>query len=340
MKKLLKSFLLYSLFAGISGSFISCVTLFCHKNATINIRSDKGAVMVIDTTRFIDIESETPFIPLAKTDTTYPIPHHGVNITVARSQTVLLPITIRKDSVRKTVYLKPRHSKAYYCNFLSYGLGFLADFKNPNRFAYPYKIYINTNDTGDKLYHRFAPWQRCDITLNMSVPYINIFTFNDGKNSFSQGGFWGISCGVNNYYASRKSLSLQLGTAVNLPIPVPAAIDYFGDTVVRSNISSTFLNLKNNYTTRRYEFGYGLSVSHNTWREFRTIRDSSNHYKTDTLRNYNNTSIGAAFSAYYRLGRNFHIGFLYQPYLFSLQKAPLFNYEHTISFDLVWRFQI
>ena len=320
--------------------FTSCVTIFCRDNTMVNIRSDKGARLLRDSAHYVQVRGPMGSGDPLLVDGGYVIPQNGLNISVPRSKTEELPIVVVKDSLRKTIRLRPTVSSKFYYNVLSYGLGFLVDFRNPNRFGYRSGVYVNIDDPSDAHYHRYASFRKNDLTFNLSVPYVNSFYFNDGKANGSQFGFWGVAAGANYYYSDNKFVSLQAGAAINLPIPVPAAVDYFGDTITVTNATSLFLNIKDNYVIGRFDLGYGLSVSRNTWREIRSIRDSTREYKSNILHDYVNTSIGGSFSAYYRLGRTIHMGLLYQPYLFSLSGSPAVKYEHTISFDVLWRFRL
>ncbi len=321
-------------------SLTSCVTLFCSNTTRVRISATPGTKLIKDTANFTDLRSIGLFDVPATTDgKSYIIPHSGLFVSIPRSASKVVPITCEKDSVRKTTYLHPVFSKWCFYNVFNYGLGFLLDGSNPNRYSYKSRVYVNMNDPLDLKYNRFAPMKKNETTLNCSIPYATNFYFNDNK-SISGFGFYGVSVGGNYYYKNNQFLSLQAGVAINLPIPVPAAYDRYGDTINIVNLSSIFINLKNNYSYHRFDLGYGLSFSKNSWNENKYIHDSSHDYKTYVLHNYRNLTAGASFSAYYRLGKSLHIGLLYQPWFLSIQNSPTFKYEHSITLDVMWRYRL
>ena len=150
----------------------------------------------------------------------------------------------------------------------------------------------------------------------------------------ADGGLGGLSLGANYWYTKNSFISAQVGTAINLSLA-----ERLGDTVSWNRISSFFLNIKNNQSIGRFDFGYGLSIADNNWKSIRQVR-LKNDYQISTLYNYSNINLGMAFSAYYRLTQYLYTGILYQPYFLSLQNSFMQKYEHTIIFDLMWRFNV
>lgn len=52
------------------------------------------------------------------------------------------------DSLRKTVRVEPRNSFGYFGNILcNAGIGMLVDQKNPKRYTYPSKVYVDFSDS-------------------------------------------------------------------------------------------------------------------------------------------------------------------------------------------------
>lgn len=73
--------------------------------------------------------------------------NNQVTLNVERKNETI-NFTAFTDSLTKTIAVKPNNSFMYWSNiFCNYGIGMLVDRKNPKRYSYPKRIYINSTDT-------------------------------------------------------------------------------------------------------------------------------------------------------------------------------------------------
>ena len=81
------------------------------------------------------------------------------------------------------------------------------------------------------------------LQLGLSIPYINSFLVNKQPGSGSAAGFFGIACELDVPLAVERSVSTQVGGAMDFPLPIPAAIDYPGEHELYTTV---FINVRYN----------------------------------------------------------------------------------------------
>lgn len=294
----------------------SCVTIWGTKDKDVHIHAAAGSHVTIDTAckaLILDSSRSSP---------------NELYIHVLRGKLKLL-VNVQEDTLVKHFSIRPRLSFLYYENIFS-GPGFVGlavDDFTPKRFDFPSEIYLYPHQ---KHYRKYAyPLHKKEgYSINLSLPYVNGFYVQDKKTSQSNVGFFGGSIGGNYRYQAKRFISLQAGAVTNFELPIPAPLDRFGDTVKQTKINSIFINIRDNRSIGRFDFGYGLHMSWYSWNRYTTYRKEN---RTDTTFHYYAASGGLALSSYYRLGRNIHVGVLYQPGFISfLPHDTQFLYTHTI----------
>ena len=152
------------------------------------------------------------------------------NLWVERKKDTLSFVTMT-DSITKSIEIKSRNSFMYWVNIYNYGIGMLVDMNNPKRYSYPSRIHINSADTISK-YYRYsqASFDKGGLYLHLSLPHINSFCFKPEKEGYkSNTGFWGISAGLDYYHSTNQFISLMLSGVMDIWLPVPASIHYYGE---------------------------------------------------------------------------------------------------------------
>jgi hypothetical protein len=168
------------------------------------------------------------------------------------------------------------------------------------------------------------------------MPHSNYFHINTAEGYKDIGGFFGLSAGLDYFYKQNTYLSLQGAAAANLLAPFPAPVKYGGK---HEHASAQFVNIRNNHTIHSFDIGYGLSFSKYYWLQ---------HNDDDPLfvtKKTNSSAMGLSLTAQYRITKNFHMGFLYQPSFFTLNKTnPVnsdrnnYSYQHLLSIELAFKF--
>ncbi|MEM9822782.1 MAG: hypothetical protein AAF985_17005 [Bacteroidota bacterium] len=249
-----------------------------------------------------------------------------------------IEFTVLKDSLSKTFTIYPKNSFAYeYGNILgNYGIGMLIEKDNPKRYSYPKNLYINTSD-GLKLYVQPTKIpHKGRIFWRVSLPYFNSLLQHPlGEGRRINSGFWGISSGFDFHHQEHQFINVTLGASATLFLPIIAAVDFVGEKEVATSAYFTF---NNNHQINRFSIGYGLSLSQNNWAwRYYDFFAPPPTRPTAELMSY---AFGLNFPTYYRLGKRFHVGFIYRPSFLQInatESTRRFQYEHLITIDLSWK---
>ena len=328
IKKLVTIVLIFSL--------TSCATIFTKKTYKLEIKSFANTKVKVY-------------------DSIYNLP---AKIEVKRSKNVL-PIVLISDTIKKNYLLKPSISPKYLYGNLSFvhfaPIGYLVDLKTEKRFYYGKSIFLNISDTitqiktpisrsysnsKEGIYTFFTKNHITDkgqINVTFSIPWINNFAFKpSGEDQKNSTGFFGISTGIEYYHNKYKFISLNASAVIDLIAPVPASISYDGE---QETLSALTISLTENHKFNRFTLGYGLNFSKNNWKLDNTEFDENvpNSKKPIFKSNY---GIGFISNVYFRLGEDFYIGLNYKPTLLNIKPLQKFQYEHVISFDLMWKIRL
>lgn len=173
------------------------------------------------------------------------------------------------------------------------------------------------------------------ILIHLSLPYFNNFHFspvNEGTKDNT--GFMGYSVGLDYFYKVNQYVNFSFSQIQDFFLPI-IFVDR-GDEY--ELMSSYLLNLTNNYQVNRLSIGYGIVFSKNSW-ELRNLFWDENS-STRKPEKKNNNTIGLSFSTYYQITQSFHLGMIYRPTFLRINSDLMFNYEHTISFDIAWKIKL
>lgn len=273
-------------------------------------------------------------------DSVYKLP---ADVQVTRSSKKL-PVILNYDTITKVYIAKSKlMSKSSLSNLIFGGLypeALVVDLLTKKGYYYGDELFLDIHDTimeAKSIVLRstnYVPNPKNSFNIDISIPYANGFLLQPENNGIKRGfGFFGISGGAEYFYKENKFVKLNTGGIINFPIPLPAAIINDGDT---QSFSSVYTTLTDNYQLNRFNLGYGLSFSANRW-HYNYGDDNYTNQKDKTERSRN---LGLSFNGYYRLGKAFHVGFIYSPTFVSVYPQTELLYQHTISFDLLWKIRI
>jgi len=170
--------------------------------------------------------------------------------------------------------------------------------------------------------------------LRLSLPHINSFYLQPSGEPDAKvnTGFWGLGVELLIRHSESQSLGLAASVATDFPVPVPAAVDFYGENEF---MTAYALDLTNNHTQGRFSLGYGLSYSTNQW-ELKYYDDPEGEPPTRDPTKLRSNSLGLAFPTYYALNDRFSLGLTYRPYLYRFGADAGFRYEHVISIEIAW----
>lgn len=192
--------------------------------------------------------------------------------------------------------------------------------------AHSYSIARNTKTF-------YETWEKGKLHCNISIPFFNqLYITPPEEPDYSNSSILGISTGVGYCYKNRRFVSLQFG-ALNAS-PVGESLPDSTGHVSSENYGSLFVSVRNNHVWKCFDGGYGLVFSSHNHRTFK----SNVRTDTDTTKTYVNNGLGLSLSGYFRLARFFYAGVLYQPQFFSFRNSLHYQYEHSFSIELLFRF--
>lgn len=271
-------------------------------------------------------------------DSVYKLP---TNIEVKRSKEDLNLILISDTLKLDYKVLASPHQTFLYWNLIGFApLNYVVDFTNDKRFHYGEHLYLNSKDTlrtltpslrksWNNFFDQKYPRSKNDINLFISIPYVNSFNFKPHNyGTRINTGFWGISAGLEYFYASNKYIGIKFTGATDIFVPVPASPG--GN--IKEHLSTTFIEVTDNFKFGRLNIGYGINYSSNNWR-YKDEIDSENEIEITRK----NKSFGITTNTYFQIGKSFFVGVIYRPTFYIVKPTTDFKYEHLISFDLAWK---
>jgi hypothetical protein len=228
---------------------------------------------------------------------------------VRRSQQPL-NIKLKMADSFKTVVLKPGRWPA----------GLIA----PGLQAFPSKVYIGKEDTSVYL-SRYPQEKKGRLRYYFAPVLINNFSLHTPSGQYNNNpGILGFENGIDYFTKHNRYFSVFVGMATDV-LPLP--IDYFG-AYVKENANTIYAGLRNNYVLGRFDVGYG--VSFNYFKYDYKIYDTT--YRSGSL---NRFGFGPSLVAQFRFNNVVRIGVTYQPSLLDFKAAPLFNYQHFLSVNVI-----
>jgi hypothetical protein len=287
--------------------FSSCATIFNDKHKIVGIFTNKPASIIYQNDTFLTDKKNRLLLP------------------VLRSKQPL-NLVVFDDSLSKKVTVPYITSPIFYGNIYNgiQPVGFFIDWKNPKRYTYSDRIYVNLRDTINAF--ESVNYTPKAMFLNLSFPlYNNLRMAYEREDKDVTYGLMGFSMGLEYCYNSKKSLSFSM-------VIIPNSSNWTDDiNFYRKRVLATnYMSLTQNHFLNRLTFGYGISYGKNYIKE----RDFSRDIPY-TEKSYN--VWGLETNAYYRVGNVFQIGLKYRPTFYRFDAENPIEYEHLISFYLSFK---
>jgi len=159
--------------------------------------------------------------------------------------------------------------------------------------------------------------------LFFSMPYVNNFIIHTPTGKRTATGFLGLSAGAEVPLGGEEFLSFQVGGAATTALPLPVPVDYSPD---RDMYASAFANACCNERFGRFSCGGGVHYSSLTWYH--------SSFKTHV------TGTGPVVRGQYEVWKNFSAGCFYQATIFSTGSGSSWAYQHLLSLELIWSFDV
>ena len=247
-----------------------------------------------------------------------------------------LPIVTITDSITKSFAIEQKNSAMYWANIcFNYGIGMLVDMKNPKRYSYPGKIFIDSTDATDRYSCFGQANNRGELYLHLSLLLINPFRMvveDEGTKSLA--GFGGVTIGLDYYHSKNQFVHFGF-SGLSGGLSRTKRSGFENDDL--ETLSSEYISLSNNHKIERFTIGYGLSCARNTLTHSKLSwfwglpfdRVEKSHY-----------ALGLVFSTCFQLGEYFNAGVVYRPTFFRPNTTDKFVYEHLISIDFAWKIRL
>lgn len=279
----------------------------------------------------IRVTTERPTI-LKFNDKTYQFEKKcKINVDCSKDSLIFVA---NSDSSKRVIKLFPMNSTFYKNKVSSTGHEVTRNFNKFRRYNFQKYVFIDYNSTKNPP-AKFRPTQKGQVNFMISIPYVNSFYLQPQNEPLKVNtGFWGISTGMEYYYKKNKFVNITVNGATDFFVPVPAAVDIFGEF---ESMASTYISLTNNYRINRFSVGYGLNYSNNVWKLNNTDPIIP---LTRELVNKSSQSIGLTFNSYLQLSKHFYLGLIYRPTFLKTFPVHKMEYEHLITIDCAWKWKI
>jgi hypothetical protein len=253
-------------------------------------------------------------------------------------QNAPLRIEVATDSLAKAIEVPAKNSLTFKYNFLLlYGIGYIFDWKEPKRFTYQQRIFINSADGNNEYFKYGKANYKGELDLHLSFPQINAFLLvPEGGNQKTSIGFWGVAAGLDYYHSKDQFVNLGVSAVMDQLLFVYALLEGEGE---KELMSTKYVSFSNNHKFKRFSIGYGLSYAENTWDYRNYYRDGFPLHPRNSI-NIRYAALGLVFPVHFRLGEMFHIGIVYKPSFYRPNTKDKFMYEHLIGMDFSWKFTL
>lgn len=241
---------------------------------------------------------------------------------------------VQSDSAERIIKIKPDIPSGYSL-FLSARNGefIVSRIIYGNRLSNP-AIHSLLSASGDSVINPanrvVPPIKKGRIDLRFNWLLVNDIDIKQHQNNFDRtAAVAGISIGLNYYTKHNQYISVDAGVASTPGLGGSESYNAV-DTTRTSNV--VYGNVKYNNTIGRFEFGYGIHLSHYNLNFDITDSIAPQTYK-DISQTYSNTSLGISLSAQFRIARYMNIGVQFQPNIISLSKTVAgMKYRSNTSF--------
>ena len=264
-----------------------------------------------------------------------------MSIFAKRSSKESVFITIRKDTVERTIGIKPVLSWIYLANAYPFFLpGFIIDAVDHRMYTYPHNVYVDLTDSQQNGYGTHKPFTTSKLELYLKPPFINgyVFGFNYLTPVYSP---FGLSMGLNYHYTKKNFVSAELGVAA-MNTGIHRYHSYQNDSLYFNSYSgypkerktAFYFTLMNNTFIKRFDIGYGIMAGMH-----RGDRSYPRYKMGDTtIYSAQYFSLGCSFSTHFRINNSLFAGFNYQPQFVAIDNNSKVIYEHLFNFGFGLRF--
>ena len=243
-----------------------------------------------------------------------------------------LPIIVAADSSTKLIRVEPKNSVMYWSNiYFNCGLGMLVDRKNPKRYTYPDKIYINSAAAKSSYSIYGQANNKGELYLHISLPLINHFLMKpENEGAKTNVGTGGGTFGLDYYHSEKQFIHLGILGSSGVTTGGISSQSWYLET-----LGTDYISLSNNHKIGRFATGYGLSLARNVWEygEFISIIPIEIIKK----RYY---ALGLMFPNYFQIEERFYVGVIYKPTFYRPNMTNKFAYEHLVSIDVAWKIRL
>jgi len=281
-------------------------------------------------------------------------------IVLQRSRKKLNIKVIQNDSIVNNTLIKPQlHALAiFFGNAYIWNIpGMIVDVVTGRGFDYGKYFIVDSRGeiislkrpteymSENMSINAFRRREKGDFNIIVAIPEVNLFHLspkNETPRNFA--GFIGLGIGAEYFYKNNKSLQLRGDAIMDFIAPVPAPFDWDESQPFESCYAFN-VNLTDNFHIKRFQLGYGLNLAKNTWVYHgyykRPPEVIDENYEPEWIdgKTKINTILGLALNTYYRFTDNFYFGIIYRPSFLKLSN-PKLMYEHSISFDFVWKINL
>jgi hypothetical protein len=272
------------------------------------------------------LKSDRPFT-LTTTDSIFSSRHNKVELDYVRTRDTLYA-NISMDSIEQKITIDPVNSSEYIKDRV-WMLGIPTSYhkNHRHRYDYPDKLWLNKFEDSIEL-SRVKLYRKGDISLNISLPYVNYFNYNfEGFQRNDEFGFLGLGASLQYHFNNSHSIDIGASYRLNYPIPILFPVFDSHDLISVSSLSTRY-----HYLHNRWDYSGGLTYDY-VWFD----QESDNGLNPpDQFAN----NIGLILSGKYRISGNRYLGIEYNPTFINVKSGGDNSLNHNISLTLEWRIRV
>lgn len=271
-----------------------------------------------------------------------------------------LSVEIHAADTTYSYRLAAYNSDLFWLNFLSLGIGMLADRGNDNRYEHPdlywtgdgyhtfrkndwtlgvrprYRSVLKaTERRGGRRATRYAnSFQKGRVNVSLAFPWLQLYSFSPVSTGIrrNNGGCIGIAAGIEYLYRDKRGIALEASALAGYAtIWGPAASI---DPPPNEEWSAIHISLAEYFHFRRFTVGYGLNAARNKYTYKPPYPGFGTNYLGDTRLDDRYWAAGIMVAAYINITPKIMFGATYRPTFFQFGTTRPWRYEHGATLDL------
>lgn len=252
------------------------------------------------------------------------------SFTVVKSKDPIALI-IHTDTTEEYI-IYPKMAFRHYFNYMySHLMMPMMDRESDRIYRYPSHIYLSLkNGELQTMYYlaKKGTWR-----WELGIPLINHYYLQQNNVARFKTGIWGFETDIDYFYKDKRYISFTLGKATNYFIIPFVNAEYNEQHTSPLEVRYVYASFRKNYCIQRFDLGYGINFSN---------LDYPGKYNDTTFAGYQKLGfgLGLSISAGYAEGNYYHIGILYQPTFINFNNRQQIDYQHLLSFELLWRIPV